>query len=95
MSYNLEWSGIDGIVRIETSAEIADMGWSSPWAYAQWLNEHGVTDIIVWYKGEIVDNIVQGRSQRNFPMLSITERPGTSRRFKLGRWTLTLEREAR
>ena len=37
------------------------------YTYCQMLENEGATDITIKWKGEVIDNYLQGRSMRNFP----------------------------
>ena len=61
--YSVSWTNLAG------DNIYADMHSVGPYTYAQILEGQGCTDIKIYFKGELIDHYVQGRSTRNISSL--------------------------
>ena len=57
--YSVGWTNIAG------DNIYADMHSVGPYTYAKMLEGQGCTDIAIYFRGELIDHYVQGRSTRN------------------------------
>jgi len=65
--YSVGWTHSNG------THMYADMHSVGPYTYAQILEGQGCSDIKIYFKGELIDNYVQGRSTRNISNLQDPE----------------------
>ena len=61
--YSVSWTNIAG------DNIYADMHSVGPYTYAKILEGQGCTDITIYFRGELIDHYVQGRSTRNISSL--------------------------
>ena len=57
--YSVSWTNLAG------DNIYADMHSVGPYTYAKILEGQGCTDITIYFRGELIDHYVQGRSTRN------------------------------
>ena len=65
--YSVGWTNLAG------DNIYADMHSVGPYTYAKILEGQGCSDIKIYFKGELIDNYVQGRSTRNISNLQDPE----------------------
>ena len=65
--YSVSWTNLAG------DNIYADMHSVGPYTYAKILEGQGCSDIKIYFKGELIDNYVQGRSTRNISNLQDPE----------------------
>ena len=61
--YSVGWTNLAG------DNIYADMHSVGPYTYAKILEGQGCTDITIYFRGELIDHYVQGRSTRNISSL--------------------------
>ena len=61
--YSVSWTNLEG------TSIYADMQSVGPYTYAKILEGQGNTDIKIYFRGELIDHYVQGRSTRNISSL--------------------------
>ena len=61
--YSVSWTNLEG------TPIYADMQSVGPYTYAKILEGQGNTGIKIYFRGELIDNYVQGRSTRNISSL--------------------------
>ncbi len=61
--YSVGWTNLAG------DNIYADMHSVGPYTYAKMLEGQGCTDIAIYFRGELIDHYVQGRSTRNISSL--------------------------
>jgi hypothetical protein len=65
--YSVSWTNVAG------DNIYADMHSVGPYTYAKILEGQGSTNIKIYFKGELIDHYVQGRSTRNISSIQDPE----------------------
>tara|TARA_R100001443_G_scaffold100814_1_gene108332 strand:+ start:1907 stop:2197 length:291 start_codon:yes stop_codon:yes gene_type:complete len=65
--YSVSWTNVAG------DNIYADMHSVGPYTYAKILEGQGSTNIKIYFRGNLIDHYVQGRSTRNISSLQATE----------------------